>query len=149
MSIVTKTVEILKPFKDLITIVVFLAGAGYGAISYFATAQQLAETQEALQKQLALQHAQAEASLTELKCLNALNRDYLRAQIEEVGLRALLEKNLQKSGLLRDDTSDFARVELASLELSRTSLTAQLSRVNQRRDALLLALQNGDCSNSA
>ena len=42
MQVINRLIEVLKPFRDLIVIVVALASAGYGAITYFATADQLA-----------------------------------------------------------------------------------------------------------
>ena len=55
MNVILKVIGALKPFKELITIVVFLIGSAYAAMTHFATAQQLSDARaslEALQKRI-------------------------------------------------------------------------------------------------
>jgi len=146
MKFLLKILDILKPFKELITIVIFLGGAAYAAFTYFATAEQLRIARAALEQKLDNQQLAAQASLEELKCLNAHSRDLLRSQIEEVGLRSVLERNLQKSEALRGDDSEFARIELAMLEVNRGTLVNKLTQVETEKKSILLELQNGSCS---
>ena len=146
MKPLNKLIAFLKPFKELIAIVIFLAGVGYAAFTHFATAAQLADARTAIEGKLANQKLATSTSLTELKCLNTYNRDLLRAQIEEIGLSAVLERNLQKSEMLRGDTSEFARVELLSLKVNRDTVVSKLAQVDAAKKTILLALQNGTCS---
>ena len=93
MKPLNKLIAFLKPFKELIAIVIFLAGVGYAAFTHFATAAQLADARTAIEGKLANQKLATSTSLTELKCLNTYNRDLLRAQIEEIAKIKLPDLN--------------------------------------------------------
>lgn len=139
-------VEFLKPFKELVAIMVFLAGMGYAAFAYFATAQQLLDARAALEGRLERLQVTNKASLTEIKCLNELNRDLLRVQIEELSLRAVLQTNLEKAAKFKLMEGEIARVELANLEANRGEHIGRLTALTVRRNEILKALQDGQCS---
>ena len=149
MQIINRLIEVLKPFRDLIVIVVALVSAGYGAIPYFATADQLAKTKEELERLQTSQHGAAIAALDELRCFNGLNRELLRAELEEFRLTTLLQKNLSDSEKLRGDESEFGRVTLATLSANRDSLTNKLIDADRKKREALGALQNGTCAGTA
>lgn len=147
MDAIKKLLAVLDPFKQLITVVLFLGGAAYGAIQYFATAQQLQDARAQLERQQSSRHAEAIGALRELRCLTELNRRFLRAEIREFQLSTLLDKNLSKASLLEDVDNEFARVELASLQVGRDSLVQELHDIKAEKNASLQGLGNGTCSN--
>lgn len=146
MTILEKLVGFLKPIKELILLVVFLAGAAYTAVTYFATADQVAKSQKALEAKLQQMQVANEAAMAELRCRNALNRDLLAVEIQEVSLRTLLEQNLQKTEQAKLEDSAFARVELARLQATFNSHVISLNKLSDQRTAILADLQNGRCS---
>ncbi len=146
MKPVRDLIELLNPFKELLTIVVFLIGAGYAAITYFATADQLAQAQIALEQKLDEQLIANKAAMEEIKCLNSHNRGLLQVQIEEVGLRAILEKNVQQTEHFKQMKTSAARVELANLDATRISHIERMTILSNKRTEIISALQNGSCS---
>ena len=146
MKILTKIIEVLKPFKDILTIVIALGTAAYAAVSYFATADQLARTQASLARKLDSQMMQNRASMEEITCLNQHNRALLQVQIEEVGLRAILDKNVERSERFKLMDSEAARIEFAGLQASMTTHIERMSLLANKRADILAALQIGACS---
>lgn len=148
MNFMKKLIAFLNPIKELIVLVVFLAGAAYTAFTYFATAEQVAKSQKALEDKLAQMQIANQAAMEELRCRNALNRDLLAVQIQEVSLRTLLEQNLQKTEQAKLENSAFARVELARLQANFESHVASLAKLSDQRAKILADLQDGRCSQS-
>lgn len=148
MNVILKVIGALKPFKELITIVVFLIGSAYAAMTHFATAQQLSDARASLEALQKRQHSEALEALNELRCLTELNRSFSRAEADEFRLSTLLEKNLGKTRTLANLTTSFASEELASLEVSRDTIREKLNMVSLTKSQTLLSLTNGTCSTS-
>lgn len=146
MQWIKKLVAFLKPFRELIVIVVALVGAAYGAVSYFATADQLAKAQAELKELQESKHDAALDALKELKCINRLNRELLRAELQEFRLTTLLQKNLLDSEKLRGNSTDFARENLVILSAHRETLANGLRTADTKKQEVLAALRDNTCS---
>ncbi|OIQ26911.1 MAG: hypothetical protein BM562_16065 [Alphaproteobacteria bacterium MedPE-SWcel] len=146
MPQITALVAILKPFRELIVIVVALSSAGYAAITYFATAAQLADAKSELQRLQTTQHGVALTALQELKCNNRLNRELLRAELEEFRLTVLLQKTITDAAAIRSQGGPSVQNVLDSLSSNRDALAFQLQAAGQRKSAALRDLRDNSCS---
>ncbi len=146
MNLIKKLVEFLKPFRDLIVIVTALIAAGYAAITYFATSEQLAKAEADLKQLQTTQHDSAISALKELKCVNGLNRELIRAELEEFRVSTLLRANVADSERLRGRDDADIQIILANLTNTRETLIDQLRGVSEEKQAALKALRENHCA---
>ena len=145
MKLIKKMVELLKPFRDLIVIVTLLAGTAYSAVNYFATSKQLATSEQQLKELQERLHNDALTRLSELQCFNQLNRELIRAELEEFRLSTLLQNNVANSERLRNSEDQAVRIMFENLSTTRATLTRKLAQVSQQKQELLLKLRDGNC----
>lgn len=149
MSSISKIADTVKPYKELLATAVFLLSMGYAGITYFATVKQLSAARDELQQEILKLEQKSVSLINEFKCLNDLGREYLRAQIEEINIRNLLERNLEKSNLLAPEERETQSVEMSNIRLNQQTLMTKLSAVENDRQTVLVALQKGACSKSS
>lgn len=123
--LVSRVVDILKEYKELAGIVIFVGGAIFWAFAYFATKQQLDEA----------------------RCITDENIGVINARLESSNLSDVLHKNLEETVALqkKPDRTQADEVTLQQLQTARSTIATKIAQADNRVAEATNRLTSGKC----
>lgn len=122
----SKMLESIKEFKELIAVIVFFIAGALWVFGYFATKDQLKS----------------------LHCITNANMEFLQGQMDSNTLSEMLIKNLKEQHRIKNTTPEDSpeRSALVQLQIAANDLTVKSSMANKMRTDALKVLKSGTCN---